>query len=76
MVVIDAIALGVPFRYITYLVAYDLTSIILLALADELAFQRTSATWDIGAGNKGEDLQVRKATQFIVSPGDPVLALG
>jgi len=55
-VIINAIALGVAFGDITHLVAYNIASVILFALADEFAFQWMPATWYIGAGNETEDL--------------------
>ena len=55
-VIIDAIALGVAFGDITHLVAYDIASVVLFALADEFAFQWTPATWYVGVENETEDL--------------------
>jgi hypothetical protein len=56
-------------------VPHDVTGIIALSLTYQFAFQRPSATGDLGAGDQHEDLKVGKTFQFITCASDPIFSL-
>jgi hypothetical protein len=57
-------------------VTHHFTSIIMLALADELAPQRALASGDFGPWDKHEHFEFFETADFVLGTSDPVLPFG
>src|SRR6266851_1148053 len=76
LIIIDAIPLREALSNVADLVTHHFTSIVTLALADELASQRALASQNLGPRDKYKDLQLLKAVDLILGAGNPVLPFG
>ena len=70
-VIVNTIALSIPFHHIPDFIAGDGSQIIVLAFAYKFATHWVTSRGQGGARHKNKDLKVMKALYFFVSTGYP-----
>jgi hypothetical protein len=73
LVIVHTITLHIALHNITDFVMDDVAIVVSFALADKLAFQWSTAMWDVRMGDEDEHVQVSQAVELFLSSSKPVL---